>query len=211
MARRRVPVLPAGVEAFERTADQWRELEAPSWVFDLDAAAQAYVTWGRLGYGGGGDPDDPIERHYARSWMARCVKPQYLVRCPTSRRSCWSVAGGRSGAVRDAARHRCWTRPRTCRRGWGAAGRSRAVARRKQPPGPVAALVELPAELSRESVTVERFVSWSQRPPWYWADTDGPQYRDWRRIRALRRWQDSVQEWGTEHGLDRRALTTLGY
>lgn len=86
------------------------------------------------------------------------------------------------------------------------------MARRKQPVGPnVAQLAELPPELCREAVTVEDFVPPSEQPPSWWSDTDGPAYRDWRRIRALRRWQDAVQEWGTDHGLDPRELTTLGH
>ena len=48
MARRRAAELPAGVEPFDRSPEQWRELGAPTWVFDLDAAAARGYHYERL-------------------------------------------------------------------------------------------------------------------------------------------------------------------
>jgi hypothetical protein len=108
MARRRVAELPAGAEPFDRSVQQWRELGAPTWVFELAAAAEAYVAWAQPGYGGGLEPDDVlVRRHYARKWMAQCVKPQWLAQ---------------AGALLDAEvqllsgdRWARWGRPGRCR------------------------------------------------------------------------------------------------
>lgn len=67
------------------------------------------------------------------------------------------------------------------------------MARRRQSPQPV--VPELPTELRRDAVTVELFAARSERPPSYWSDADGLEYRDWRWIRALRRWQSAVEMW----------------
>lgn len=56
MALRKTIGLPAGVQAFDRSPEQWRALDAPVWVYDLDAAAERYVSWALRGYGGGLDP-----------------------------------------------------------------------------------------------------------------------------------------------------------
>jgi hypothetical protein len=87
------------------------------------------------------------------------------------------------------------------------------MARRKQPPGPDAAAVELPERLRRDVVVVEDFVSWDESlPSWRRDDDFDPwPHPSWRRIRSLRRWQDAVRAWGTEYGLDRTALGQLGY
>lgn len=81
MARRRMIELPPGTEPFNRTPQQWRDIGAPVWVFDSDAAAEVYVTWARAGYGRGADPTaEPwIAHYYVRMrWTPYCVKPRYL-------------------------------------------------------------------------------------------------------------------------------------
>ncbi|HET9255489.1 MAG TPA: hypothetical protein VFO16_09835 [Pseudonocardiaceae bacterium] len=80
MARRRAAELPPGAEPFHRSAEQWRELGAPVFVYDVDAAAEAYVAWAPVGYGGGKDPADELVRRYyvGMIWLPRCVKPQWL-------------------------------------------------------------------------------------------------------------------------------------
>jgi hypothetical protein len=85
------------------------------------------------------------------------------------------------------------------------------VARRKRPPDLAEAGVDpLPEHLRRDAASVEDFVPWDEVPPsWHW--DEGPPYPSWRRIRALRRWQDAVATWGAERGLDRTALGQLGY
>jgi hypothetical protein len=49
-------------------------------VFELDAAAEAYVSWALSCYGGGHDPTDPVIRRYfvEMIWMRKCTKPQWL-------------------------------------------------------------------------------------------------------------------------------------
>lgn len=66
----------------------------------------------------------------------------------------------------------------------------------------------LPPELRRENVTVETFVFWDERPD-SWC-SDDPPYLFWRKLRAWRRWQDAVTEWGTANGLDHQALRAEG-
>lgn len=80
MARRRRIELPANVAPFDRTVEQWRALGAPAWVFDLDAASEAYFGWALSCYGGGHDSTDPAIRRYfvEMIWMQNCVKPQWL-------------------------------------------------------------------------------------------------------------------------------------
>jgi len=80
MARRRTAELPAGAVPFDRTDEEWRELAAPAWVYEPDAAAEAYVSWALSCYGGGHDPTDPTIRRYfvEMIWTRKCVKPQYL-------------------------------------------------------------------------------------------------------------------------------------
>lgn len=65
---------------FDRTPGQWRELGAPAWVFDPNAAAEAYTGWASPSFGGGQDPNDPALRLYyvGMIWTPRCVKPQWL-------------------------------------------------------------------------------------------------------------------------------------
>jgi hypothetical protein len=72
--------------------------------------------------------------------------------------------------------------------------------------------VELPAQLRCGAVTVEDFVPSGEQPPHWWGrggadDSDA----EWRKIRALRRWQDAVTAWGAERGLDVRQLRALGF
>lgn len=78
MARRRDVVAQAG--AFDRTPEQWHELGAPAFVYQRDAAAEAYVAWAVPGFGGRRDPADPLVWFYyvSKIWMPRCCKPQYL-------------------------------------------------------------------------------------------------------------------------------------
>ncbi len=79
MARRRAAELPTGMQAFDRTLDQWLELGAPPYVYDEAAARERYVIWGREGYGRGLDPADPVLRYYvAMRWQPKCVKPLFL-------------------------------------------------------------------------------------------------------------------------------------
>jgi hypothetical protein len=109
VARRRVAELPPGAEPFNRSAQQWRELGAPPFVYDVDAAAEAYVAWALAGYGGGEDSTDELVRaYYVRLlWVPRCVKPQWLAH---------------AGALLDAEaqllagdRQARWGRPGRCR------------------------------------------------------------------------------------------------
>jgi hypothetical protein len=78
MARRRK--LDAFAGAFDRSPEQWRELGAPAFVYDMDAAAQTYSVWGMPCWGGGNDPADPPTRFYyiGMMWMPYCLKPRYL-------------------------------------------------------------------------------------------------------------------------------------
>ncbi|MGH3722032.1 MAG: hypothetical protein ACRDRI_24955 [Pseudonocardiaceae bacterium] len=81
MARRRSVLddLAPGVELFERSTEQWRRLGAPLWVYDLDAAAERYVTWAPSSYGGGAVPNELTRRYYVGMiWTPKCVKPQFL-------------------------------------------------------------------------------------------------------------------------------------
>lgn len=78
MARRRTLAVPADVEPFRRTARQWAALDAPGWVHDEAAAAEALAVWAVPRYGGGTDPGEPVLRWFARLWLQRCVGPQYL-------------------------------------------------------------------------------------------------------------------------------------
>ncbi len=78
------------------------------------------------------------------------------------------------------------------------------MARRKRPPEPV---VELPAHLRRDVVTVETFVGWDE--PLSCVGEDPP-YPTYRRLRAWRRWQDAVAMWGAGQGMDVRQLRAAG-
>ncbi len=108
MARRRTAELPAGAVPFDRTDEEWRELAAPAWVYEPDAAAEAYVSWALSCYGGGHDPTDPTIRRYfvAMIWTRKCVKPQYLGHASAllpTRCSYSPVTSGPSGVGRVAA------------------------------------------------------------------------------------------------------------
>lgn len=143
MARRRSIELPAGTEPFSRTAREWRDLGAPAWVYDLDVAAAAYISWARAGYGRNADLTDGVIGHYfvAMQWLPRCVQPRYLDH----------VSALTAGEAQLLASDRSarWGRPGRCRlpmldseadcpRGWSAVGRSRGVvARRRRPPEPL--------------------------------------------------------------------------
>lgn len=67
----------------------------------------------------------------------------------------------------------------------------------------------LPPWLRRENVTVETFVSWDERPD-PWCPDDTANHLWWRRLRAWRRWQAAVLEWGAKRGLDRGQLRDRG-
>jgi hypothetical protein len=127
MARRRMIELAPGARQFERTAREWRDMGAPVWVFDLDAAAEAYAAWARFGYGRDADlADGVIARYYvAMQWLPHCVQPRFLEHVgalfpaeaqllATDR---WGGGDGRAGAT-----HRCWIRRLTCRAGFAAVG-----------------------------------------------------------------------------------------
>jgi hypothetical protein len=77
------------------------------------------------------------------------------------------------------------------------------VARRKAPPGVDVRVEDFPESLRRGSVVVEDFVPWSEQPPEYWGMRDDS---DWREIRAMRRWQAAVQDWGAQRGLSDRKM-----
>ena len=66
--------------------------------------------------------------------------------------------------------------------------------------------------LRRGEVVVEDFVPSSEQPPWWWgSSTAGYSHSGWREIRALRRWQDAVEQWGAERGLSTGDLRRLGH
>lgn len=109
VARRKTLELPSGVTPFNRTAEQWRELDAPAWVSDSMAAAEAYVSWASQGYGRGADPTDMVIRLYyvEMLWLKHCVRPQWLAQ---------------AGALLDfevqllsTDRYQRWGRPGHCR------------------------------------------------------------------------------------------------
>jgi hypothetical protein len=53
------------------------------------------------------------------------------------------------------------------------------------------------------------FVLPEELPPADWTG-ENPPYECWRRMRAWRRWQTAVTEWGAERGLDVPELRALG-
>jgi hypothetical protein len=110
VARRRVVELPPGVEPFDRSPEQWRELGAPAWVFVPDAAAEAYSAWALPGYGRGMDPADPVmRRYYVQTWMARCTKTQFLAHVGALSPAEVALLGtGSRAGWGDPAR--CWAR-----------------------------------------------------------------------------------------------------
>lgn len=79
------------------------------------------------------------------------------------------------------------------------------MARRKPEAAP-ASDSPLPAGLRFENVTVSSFVG-PEEGPEPGSTWDRP---SWRKLRAWRRWQAQVQEWGAERGLDVRELRRLG-
>ena len=84
------------------------------------------------------------------------------------------------------------------------------MARRKAPPSPALDLADFPHSLRRDVVVVEDFVpSWEQPPSWLAGEPEGDEW--WRRIRALRRWQDAVAGWAAERGLSRHQAQRLGW
>lgn len=109
MALRKTIGLPAGAEPFDRSPEQWRALNAPPWLYDLDAAAEAYVSWALSGYGGGLDPTGQgIRRYYVEMlWWPRCVRPQYLA-------SVGALLPGEAQLL-AADRQARWGRPGRCR------------------------------------------------------------------------------------------------
>jgi hypothetical protein len=83
------------------------------------------------------------------------------------------------------------------------------VARRKPPPPPTVDLGDLPHALRRDVVVVEDFVPpWEMPPSWRANDPEGDGW--WRRIRAMRRWQAAVAQWGAERGLSEHKLNGMG-
>jgi hypothetical protein len=72
--------LAPGTRPFERTAREWRDIGAPVWVFDLNAAAEAYAAWAQFGYGRDADlADGVICRYYVEmQWLPHCVQPRFL-------------------------------------------------------------------------------------------------------------------------------------
>jgi soluble lytic murein transglycosylase-like protein len=69
-----------------------------------------------------------------------------------------------------------------------------------------AAPVDLPEWLRRGVARVEDFVSPDERPPELWSGD----LAEWRAVRGWRRWQDAVEQWGQERGLDRAGLMDVG-
>ena len=106
MARRKS--LQGTKGAFDRAPDEWRALGAPAFVYDIDAAAEAYSVWGMSCWGGQKDPSDQGTRFYyiGLIWLPCCVKPRYLYHV---------------GAVTDVERallttgHARWDPPDRCR------------------------------------------------------------------------------------------------
>jgi hypothetical protein len=92
--------------------------------------------------------------------------------------------------------------------GWSAAvARDGAVvARRKHLESPPSDS-PLPPELRRQNVTVETFVPWDEQVS---STGEPPPYLAFRRLRARRRWQSAVEEWGSGQGLDVQDLRALG-
>ncbi len=79
MARRKTLEVPAHVVPFQRTPEEWADLGAPAWVYDLDAGAEALCAWAVMRYGGGVDPTERLLRWFvSRLWWRGCVQPQYL-------------------------------------------------------------------------------------------------------------------------------------
>lgn len=83
------------------------------------------------------------------------------------------------------------------------------MARRKAPPQATLDPGDFPRALRRDVVVVEHFVpSWEAPPSWRVNDPEGDEW--WRRIRAMRRWQAAVAQWGAERGLPERKLKGMG-
>lgn len=110
MALRKTIELPAGVQPFDRTADQWRDLNAPAWVWDLNTAAEAYVAWALSAYGGGHDPTGQgIRKYYVGMiWWPKCVRPQFLEFAGALSSVEAQLLGDRN--ARWGRPGRCWTR-----------------------------------------------------------------------------------------------------
>jgi hypothetical protein len=72
--------LLSGMEPFDRSPKQWCALNAPAWVWNMDTAAEAYVSWALPAYGGGHHPTGQgIRKYYVGMlWWPRCVRPQFL-------------------------------------------------------------------------------------------------------------------------------------
>jgi hypothetical protein len=79
------------------------------------------------------------------------------------------------------------------------------MARRRRPELPPSES-PLPFWLRPENVVVEDFVEPEEQPPADWIGDD----RCWRGLRAWRRWQDAVTEWGAERGFDTSELRNRG-